>query len=355
MVENGKRISFVDIGKFAAMILIILLHVLQRTYPHFTSTWGSVYILVLGLAPFFFFSGLVHARRAPLRPLGFLYDVLKRGFTYFLPFIWFLLFRVLLYGQWVDFPAAFASALEYPVSALWVCWLLTWIVLFVDIGLFISSLAPRFKTLIVTLTLIIAYSTLIILRKTYVIPSHHFLGYDYFIIYTPVFLFGFLVGKLMYGVNKLPVSLASLFMGFGGLIPIAIFNPEIIQVRFLDVKWMFFLACFCAVLAIYGLTSLLRNYKWAEVFALGGRYTMEAYLTHLMLIKYWGVMELPGGWAILGMTVGLFALMITNTAAVTLVSYYVPFLHFVLFGRHYSYYAFENALFDKLKQYCLSK
>lgn len=352
---KSGRLSYVDIGRFFPMVCIVLLHVLQRTSPRFTSTWPSVYLLVLGLAPFFFFSGLVHSKRAPLRPIGFVYDVFKRAFAYFLPFIWFLLFRVLLYGQWVDFPAAFASAMDYPVSTLWFCWVLVWIMAFVDIGLLLSSLCPRFKKLIVTFVLIGAFLVLINLRFMGAIPSHHFLGYDYFVIYAPVFLLGYVCGEKLFSVNKIPVSIVSLAIGLGGLIPIAMFNNQIIQLKFLDSKWMFYLACLCAVLAIYGLVSLLRDRPWANVFAFGGRFTIEAYFLHLMLIKNWGAMQLENGWAILGMTVGLFLLLVVNTAAVVTVSYFVPFLHFIMFGRHLSFWKFENALFDKLKVWCLSR
>ena len=354
--QNMKqgRLSYVDIGRFFPMVLIMLLHVLQRTSPGFTKAWPSVYFLVLGLAPFFFFSGLVHAKREPLRPVGFVYDVFKRAFAYFLPFIWFLLFRVLLYGQWVDFPAAFASALDYPVSTLWFCWVLVWIMAFVDIGLLLSSLCPRFKKLIVTFVLIGAFLVLINLRFMGAIPNHHFLGYDYFVIYAPVFLAGYLFGEKLFSINKIPVSVTCLCVGLGALVPIAMNNNQIIQVTFLESKWMFYLACLCAIVAIYGLVSLLRDHAWAGIFAFGGRFTIEAYFLHLMLIKNWGVMHLENGWAILGMTIGLFLLLVVNTVAVVAVSYFVPFLHFIMFGRHLSFWRFENALWNKLRDWCLS-
>ncbi len=354
-MEQVKRIDYIDIGRCIGMVFIMLLHVLQRTYPNFTSTWGAVYILVLGMTPFFFLSGMSYSYKEPLRPIGFFYDVLKRGFAYFLPFIYFLLFRVLLYGQWPDFPKAFSDILEYPVSGLWVCWILLWTVIFVDVGLLISNWLPKLKTLWVVLSVVAAMVVLIILRKTNVIQSDHFLGYDYFIIYVPVFLVGYLLGKFVFRINDSIVSLVCLVIGVGGLVPVAIYNHNIITVYFLQSKWMFYLGCLCAMLAVYGLISLLRNVTWSKVLAFAGRYTMEAYFLHLMILKNWSYAELPNGWAIFGMSLGLYVLCIVNTAAVTIITYWVPFLHFALFGRHYSHYAFENALFDNLKRACLSK
>lgn len=355
--DMGKihRIDFIDIGKCVAMLFIILIHVLQRTYPGFVSTWGATYMLVLGVTPFFFLSGMSYSYKRPLTPLGFVYDIFKRAFAYFLPFIWFLLFRVLLYGQWVGFPTAFSEILEYPVSGLWVCWILVWTVLFVDIGLFIAHWIPRAKVICVALSLAIAFCILIALRKSEVIPSDHFLGYDYFIIYVPVFLVGYLAGKYVFSVNKKPIGVICLLIGLGGLIPVAMFNTNIITVTFLQSKWMFYLGCLCAIIAFYGFITLVRDLSWSRVLAFGGRYTMEAYFLHLMIIKNWSYAELPNGWAIFGMSVGLYVLCIVNTVVITLVTYWVPFLHFALFGRHYSHYAFENALFEKLKRACIAK
>ena len=354
-MEKAKRIDFIDLGRCIAMLFIILLHVLQRTYPNFTSTWGAVYILVMGMTPFFFLSGMSYSYKGPLRPVGFAYDIFKRAFAYFLPFIYFLLFRVLLYGQWVDFPAAFAAILEYPVSGLWVCWILVWTVLFLDIGLLIASLLPKLKILWVTLSIITAMSVLIALRKTNVIQTDHFLGYDYFIVYVPVFLVGYLCGKHLFAINSKIVGLVCLLVGAGGLIPVAMFNQNIIAVTFLQSKWMFYVGCLCAMTAFYGAITLLRDLSWTKVLSFGGRFTMETYFLHLMILKNWSYAELPSGWAIFAMSLGLYTLCIANTIAVTAITYWVPFLHFALFGRHYSHYAFENALFDNLKRACMDK
>ena len=354
-METSKRVSVIDLGRFVALSFMVMLHVLQRTYPNFTSTWGSVYLLVISVTPFVFFSGMSYSYKKELRPVGFLYDILKRGFAYMLPLIWFLLFRVLLYGQWVDVPAAFSDFLEYPVNGLWICWVLLWIVLFVDVGLLLASLCPKFKVLFVTMVLVLAYTTLLLLRHYEVIPSDHFLAYDYFVIYVPVFLVGYLLGRLVFKFDNPYVSLSCLLAGAGGLVPIAINNPIFIQVKFLEAQWMFYLACFCAAIAYYGLLNLLKQVRFSKGVSFAGRFSMEMYFLHLMLLKNWGHLDLPGGWAIFGVTLGLYLLCFANTAIVTLVTYFVPFLHFALFGRHYSHYAFENALFDKLHDTCLSK
>ena len=105
----------------------------------------------------------------------------------------------------------------------------------------------------------------------------------------------------------------------------------------------------------FRLLNLLKRVRFSKGMAFAGRYSMEMYFLHLMLLKNWGRLDLPGGYAIFGVTLGLYLLCFANTTVVTLVTYFVPFLHFALFGRHYSHYAFENALFDKLRDTCLSK
>ena len=123
---NKNRINFIDVGKFLAIILVVLIHVLQRTVIGFTSesSYISRILLLVSVSPFFLFSGMSYRYKKEVTPLGFIYNILKRGFIYFVPFMWFILFRVWIYNQWPDFNTAMGELMVYPVSGLWVCWIL---------------------------------------------------------------------------------------------------------------------------------------------------------------------------------------------------------------------------------------
>ena len=61
LLNNKNRINLIDVGKFLAILIIVLIHVLQRTVPDFTSgdNWLFRILLLSGVAPFFFFSAII--------------------------------------------------------------------------------------------------------------------------------------------------------------------------------------------------------------------------------------------------------------------------------------------------------
>ncbi|MCQ2815150.1 MAG: acyltransferase [Bacilli bacterium] len=349
---NTKRVAAIDIGKFIAILFIILTHVLQRTIPGYTDTWGSVYILLLGVPVFFFLSGMSYRYKEHLKPIGFLYDILKRGFAYLLPFILFLLFRVLVNKQWPDFATAFNECMNYPVMGLWVLWILLWISIVVDIGLLISSVKPKLKVVFVPAVLIVGLVTLIILRNNGVITTDSSIGYNYFVTYIPVFIVGYLFGNLSLKIKNKFVLISFIAVGLAGLFPVSIFNMNIIKVTFLSSVGMIYVGSLCAILFYIGIINLLKCLKMSDLLGFCGRFTLEAYMIHLILLKNWNGLALSNNAQIFGMTIGLFLLCIVTIAGVVAVTYFVPFLHFLVFGRHFSFYEFENKFFDKIKNVC---
>lgn len=355
---NKERINFIDVGKFLAIILVVLIHVLQRTVIGFTSesSYISRILLLLSVTPFFLFSGMSYRYKKEVNPLGFIYNILKRGFIYFVPFVWFILFRIWIYKQWPDFNVAMEELMEYPVSGLWVCWILLWISIAVDIGLFISSIYPRLKILFVSSMLIIGIIVLVILRNTGVIVYDHSIGYDYFIIYTPVFLLGYLLGPYVLKLKNIYVLISFMVIGLAGLIPLCIYNPDFITTKFLaNSEWPMHLATLCATMFFIGLTYFVNKVPFSPLLSYLGQFTLEVYFLHLMLLKHWTVMELGNGWIIFLVTTGLFILCFINSYGVTLITMFVPFLHFILFGRHLSIYKFEDKFFEFIKNICYSK
>ena len=354
-LPRRNRVDFMDIGKFFAIIFVVLIHVLQRTLGGFTGKdgWGSVYLLMLAVPPFFFFSGMSYRLKRPLNPLSFIYDAIKRAFFYLLPFIWFIAMRIWFYQQWPTFSDGWDELMAYPVNGLWVCWVMLWISLVVDIGLFISYFFPRLKLVFVSAVLVIGFTVLMILRNRNVIVANHDIAYDYFIIYIPVFLVGYLVGPYLIKVKSALLAIVCFLVGLGALFPIAINNHDIITVDFLEKsQWMMYLASFCSVVCYFGLITFIRRFKFSSILAFLGQFTMETYFLHLILLKNWSRMTLDNNWAVFGMTLALFLLCFANTFGVVLVSYFIPFSHFILFGRHYSFYKFEDRFFNGIKEFC---
>lgn len=350
--KYNNRDNFIDIGKFFAIVIIVLIHVFQRTIPTFTNSdgWVARVLLILGVTPFFFLSGMSYRYKKELSPLGFIYDIFKRSFSYMIPFIWFILFRVWIYSQWPTISKAWEELMLYPVSGLWVCWILLWITLVVDIGLLISYFKPKLKVLFVSLTIVIGITTLVILRKTNVILYDHSIGYDYFIIYTPSFLLGYLIGPYIKYIKKNYIYIICMIVGLGGLIPLCIYNPSFITTTFLkDSMWPFLIASLCSIIFYIGFIPMIQKIKFNNIFAFIGQYTLEIYFLHLMLLKNWSKMDINNVWLTILISLGLFLLCFINCFLVVAISIFIPFSHFILFGRHLSIYDFEDQIFIKLK------
>lgn len=332
------------------MNLIILIHVLQRTTLNFNNSFVGTFFVVLGLPIFFFLSGLTVSYRKPLKPLGFFFDILRRGFNYMWPVVFFLVLRVALYQQWPDVPKAFETFWGWPVMGLWFLWVLLWLNLASDIGLLISSLFPKYKKICVFFTLAISYALIIILRQKNVIYSNTFIGYDYFVAYAPIFLFGYLFGdKLFKFINKW-ISLVSISIGLVGTILIVHFSRQMVTMDLPTNIPLFYIASLFGLLVMYGVGTLLERYKFSKVIAFMGQFTLEAYFLHLMLIKNWGNFHLTDPGLMTGYTIGLYLLCVVNTTGVVLVTYFIPFSHFLLFGRSWSFYKFEKKIVSKIKE-----
>ena len=341
-----------DICKALAMIFIILIHVMQRSVNGFTTFWYSSLLLVLGVPIYFLVSGIAVNYRAPLSPLGFVYDVFKRALMYMWPAVLFLLLRVWFYKVQPNFAMAFSEYMEYPSMGLWVLWLLVWYNALIDIALLISYFLPKWKKLIVSITLVIAFTIFIILREHGNIPSYHFIGYDYFVIYTPIFFVGYLLGdKIFAYVNKW-ASLIIMVLSLVGVILLTRFATPFLSSGYHieENLFIYYLGALLAVGFYYGISTLIERVKIGEPIALMGRFSLECYFLHLILLRQWGRFDLGNGWLTALATIGLTLLCIGNTVIVVAGTYFLPFTHFLLFGRHYSYYSFENKMFDKLKE-----
>ena len=349
---NKTRITAIDIGKCLSMLLIIFSHVLQRTTPNYVDNWYSSFILLLALPPFFLFSGISHSFRKPVNLKGFLYYLIKDALMYMVPFLWFIAMRIWFYGQWNgSWNDAWNELMQYPVSSLWVCWILVFISMILDIGLFVSYLKPNLKKVFVSTLLVVGLITIIILRKCFVIDIDSRIGYDYFVAYTPLFIIGYCIGDLFTRFNKNLYLYISLGVGIVGIFLVTFFGPNLIKVNFYQHIWMFFLAEFFSVLFWFGITNLLDKTKLQKPLSFLGRYTMEAYFLHLMVVKAWSSMTsiYNSPLAIIFVTIGIFLILLINIVATIVILYHIPFAHFILFGRHYSRYKFENDFFDKIK------
>ena len=347
-----NRNTVLDICKMIAMTFIVIGHVLQRSTANYTSNWISTLMLYLGLPIFFLVSGIAINYRKPLSPLGFVYDVIKRAIMYMWPVVLFLILRVKFFNQWESFEKAFSDFIDYPGWGLWVLWLIVWYNAFIDVGLLVSFLLPKWKKIIVSITLVIAFTIFVLLRQNNTIPNYHFIGYDYFVIYTPVFFVGYLLGDKIFTYFNKWVSIILLVAGLAGIIIFSRFvTPHYSSGYHIEENlYLFYLGSLMVVAFYYGISTLLTRVKVGEVIGFMGQFSLESYFLHLVVIKYWGRFDLGNPWLTVIASIALVVLLFGNTILIVVGTYFLPFTHFLLFGRHFSYYSFENKAFDKLKE-----
>ena len=353
---NKRKLSL-DISKAIAMVFIVIGHVLQRTTPNYTSNWISSLMLAIGIPIFFFISGITCSYRQPLGVKGFFYDVIKRALMYMWPVVFFLLLRVGFYKQWETFEKAFSDFIDYPGWGLWVLWVLVWINLFIDIGLFIGKLYPKLAKLFASITLVIAFIIFICLKEGGTIPNYHFIGYDYFVIYTPIFFVGYLIGDLVFSKYNKWVSVGLLCGGLIATVCICIFVTPFYSSGYHieEHLYIFYTVSLCAIVFYYGLSTLLEKVKIGKLIGFLGQFSLESYFLHLVLIKYWKPFNPGNIWLTILVSVGLVLLCMVNTFGVVFILYFIPFGHFLMFGRHWSFYKFENRIFDGLRDFCLDR
>ena len=327
------------------MFLVVLIHVLQRTIPHFVSenNWGTQIIYLLCVPIFFFLSGISYSYKKELSILEFIIDIFKRGLMYFWPFLFFILLRIGIYKQWDSVTDAFDKLMEYPVSGLWVCWVLLFITLTLDIGLLISKLYPKLKKLFVFIMFSIGITLLVILRNNNIIQSDHFIGYNYFILFTPTFFLGYLIGDYYFKINKPIISYIVAILCIVGLVILCYYKRTFMGVKFYDDIWYNYLAVILCAGVYLGIIELFKlTKKLTNIIGISGKYTLEIYFVHLIVLKAFSRLFYDSWIITLLVIIGLVLLSYVSTAVIILLTYYVPFLHFLLFGKHFSKYEWED-------------
>jgi len=351
LLFDTKRNVLLDALKGVAIFFVVITHIFQRTIPHYVSYdyWGTQIIYLLCVPIFFFLSGISYSRKKELTPLEFFIDIFKRGFLYFWPFLLFILLRIGIYNQWPSVSKAFEELMEYPVSGLWVCWILLFITLTLDIGLLISKIYPKLKKLFVFVIFAIGITILIVLRNKSIIPSDHFIGYNYFILFTPIFYLGYLLGDNYFKINKPVISLIITILSFTGLVVLCFYKRKFMTTLFYDEIGYNYLGCVLCIGTYLGIVELFKKIKKATtIIAISGRYTLEMYFVHLIVLKAFSGLFYDSWIISLLIIVGLLLLCYAATATIVILTYYVPFLHFLLFGKHFSKYEWEDKFWEKI-------
>lgn len=345
-----KRLKALDLIRGSAIFIIVLIHLLQRFVVDFNHHFFASFLVIISVPSFFFTSGVSYGLKEVIHPRNTLYLILKKAFNYFYPFFIFLILRTYLFKRWDNLAKAFNEVIGASSLGLWILWILLWLTLLTDLGRVIAYKIPKYRKLIVVLLIITGIGVLCLLQNLKVLPSKSFIGYDYFLIYTPVYLVGFLLGPRInqihlpktFNILILIISLSLIFLG-------AYRYPYLVNDGFLNYWGIMYLLIFFALLSNIAFIQLLRKGKLFNLLVKNGRFTLEIYFIHLIVLYCFNSFNLISVNYSYLVALSLYLLCFIASYLIIIMSYYLPFLHLIIFGRSYSKYSFEKKFFSSIK------
>ena len=320
-----KRIVTIDFIRGFAIIFIVLVHVLQRCVPNFSYNFLISFFIVLSVPLYMFVSGLAYSYKNYITIKQLPYQILKKTFNYFWPFLLFLILKTYMIGRWANLSEAFGDVIPSTSYGLWILWILLFISIITEIGLCLAKFAPQYKNYFVVSLLVVGMIILYYLRINHIIVYLDAIAYDYFMFYTPIFIMGFVFGQKM------------LQIPYFGVYDFIYYWPKLYVL--MSFSFIFYLC----------LISILKDSKIYNLFAKQGKISLEIYFVHLVFLGFFSFIEFSNVYLTILSAIGLYLACFALSFVIVFISYYIPFLHFLMFGRSYSFYKFETKFFIRLK------
>lgn len=346
-----QRIETLDFIRGFAILFIVLVHVLQRYVINFNNHFLISFFIALSAPLFIFVSGVAYSYKESISFKSLPFQIIKKCFNYFWSFLLFLILKTYLIGRWQNLTIAFGEVISATSVGLWILWVLLFISIVVEVGLSFAKLFPKYKNYFVVSLLVIGMIILYYLKINYVIVYLDAIAYDYFMLYIPIFIIGFVFGqkilhlKLRKSISYilLPSSLLSLFFLSMAFPFFAIYN-------FLYYWPKLYVLIFFSFFFYLSLISLLKEKRIYFWFIRLGKISLEIYFVHLIFLGYFSFIELSNIYLTIASIIGLYLACFVLSIAISVITYYIPFLHFLLFGRSYSTYMFERNFFLNLER-----
>jgi fucose 4-O-acetylase-like acetyltransferase len=348
IVCQKQRVCWIDLIKLFAIVLVFLNHSLD----HFDGMWGSGplsnFIWLLEMPLFITVSGMLcipKERASTFKKL--ISELLKKARLYLYPTFSFILLDCLVFGNYSrNLGNAFLAFFKGPTF--WYLWVLFFIILFFDIGLYLSS---KIKNKTVSTLFPYIFSVLIFVLLAAVVlfflKGSDLLGIKLICYYLPFYCFGFLLQQTKVFVNvqnnkKANISPLLFIVSF------AIFAIEVVYFKsifsFPDTSLLFLAIRYIgSVTGVYAVMFSFSKIPVTEAItgiSKIGHFTLEFY--YLQVIFAGSISSLFSNDYSPTNCLILFLLYVVVCALCMLLFYFVPFLHFAIFGKPWSFYSFEK-------------
>lgn len=354
-LENKKRSVAADLFKFVAIFFVVLTHVLQylRVSDDLFSSFYYNFIWLFQMPAFFIVSGYFSKLQVEnITKKSMALKILKRAFNYIVPFFMWLILSCVIYKQ--SILSSFLSSIIDPTEQLW---FLSTIFIMVLVSYFIQFLFKNKKiifSLVCFFVIFIFFYILCFILKNG--KMNNIFGIKQLAFYFPFFILGLLCNYFKFKsklekVDPIHSSLIFIIVLFFIFLLIKIFKNGIYY--FDDTSILHLLVRYSGGIAssfcVYYLCHLVSKFKAAIHLSKLGKYTLEIYFFHLLVIKLFYInLSNYSNFVFysicLGIALGLIAVSIIAQA----ILYFIPFGKAIIFGKSNSCYNFEKNFFYKI-------
>ena len=280
-----QRITYLDLLKVIAMVMVVLSHVLQRHIKGIVPTvWFNIFYSV-HMSLFMFVSGFLIKKRNSFKQY-FKY-VGKAAFSYLLPSLLFTILTVLTMKRYSDHNLLYWLK-EYVVRTDTFYWYMV-VAFILDCVLALSYLiVSKIKTNTVLLVLLVVSLFFILISPFYFIYTSSYPGMlsaNLMVYLIPMFIFGFIASYIEKALSKKYVYIPLFVLCLITYVTILTVRPNFVSFENTQDFLIHQLGSLCGVIVYYYICKWLCKFKIFKDISKYGKYSMPLYLVHVYLIR----------------------------------------------------------------------
>lgn len=277
----------VDIVRGLAMLLVVLGHTISGTCTGYENTFLFRVIWTLQMPMFFIISGYVTRYSKPLTSADSLLSYLrKRTLAYLLPWIvWTFLVRGFIFREYSFFNIR--HLLWHMDNGYWFLVSLWTIVVIYGLSDWLTfKCGPKTHVRSLLLHLVFAFVGMMLIAAIGMYAGMSFFSIKLSLYYLPLFMSGYVYGQIQDSIKKLETSYRVISMA--SAVSLAGYLFLIIRINFYNAEpsvgliILRYMASISGCVAVMGLTSVC--YNKIERLSFAGRYSLEIYLLHYLLL-----------------------------------------------------------------------
>lgn len=283
-IKNKREVVW-DLLKLYAMLSVVLDHTLTLWFPNIQSTQLYNFIFLTQMPLFMMISGyLFYSKLEQKISISNFTKTLK---SLMIPFFTFVVIKSLIDGELLKLPINIYNAILKPDLSLWFLWVLAIIQLLMLLSIVIINKLNIKKQFLKLLCTLISYIILCIpLIYIYIFINKTCFDIKLIIYYSIYFIYGLCICYFNKIYTSKTFSIILLIISLLTLIYVMITHPTIIfDNENLINMIMRIIGSLAAINLFVVLGRFFQNYTFIKQLSVYGKYSLELYYIHLLLIK----------------------------------------------------------------------